>query len=118
MQPKEKERLLKYINDALLAGEELSAYDVLSVSFLPKQKSNGTTERGIEIINEALKRTIILKPDIELLITDVHKIFATRNKIAHEYDLVDTYQLFIIVKKNIPLLITELKSIIEQLELN
>ncbi len=46
----------------------------------------------------------------------MNKIFATRNKIAHEYDVVDTYLLYTIVQKNIPILILELKAYIEFLE--
>ena len=71
-------------------------------------------ERGIEIISEALKRASVIENNLPL--TDLSKIFATRNKIAHEYDIVDPYMLYNIVQKNIPILIRELKDYIELLE--
>ncbi len=114
MQPKEKERLLKYLDDALLAANELETYGVLSPSKFAFNNVKWIAERGIEIISEALKRAQVIQPNIE--ITNLYKIFATRNKIAHEYDLVDPYQLYLIVKNHIPVLIAEIKILVEQLE--
>jgi uncharacterized protein with HEPN domain len=71
-------------------------------------------ERGIEIISEALKRACVIKPDLP--ISNLQKIFSTRNKIAHEYDLVDPNLLYNIVVKHIPILIEELKYLIQKLE--
>ena len=68
------------------------------------------------IISEALRRATLIDEKWHEKITDLPKIFATRNKIAHEYDIVDPLQLYNIVVKNIPLLIKELKAIIEQLD--
>ena len=114
MQLKEKERLLKYLNDALLAANELESYGVLRPSKFAFNNVKWIAERGIEIISEALKRVLVIQPDIE--ITNLYKIFATRNKIAHEYDLVDPFQLYLIVKNHIPILITEIKILIEKTE--
>lgn len=115
MQPDNKIKLLKYLEDALNAAEEI---ELLS-SGLPVQNFDVANvkwviERGIEIVSEALKRATVLEP--HLPVTDLSKIFATRNKIAHEYDIVDKYLLFTIARKNIPILIKELKAYIELLE--
>ena len=73
-------------------------------------------ERGIEIISEALRRANAIETTLHEKITGLPKIYATRNKIAHHYDVVDPLQLYNIVVKNIPVLIAELKAIIENLE--
>ena len=114
MLPKDKERLLKYLDDALLAANELDTYGVLSPHKFAINNVKWIAERGIEIISEALKRALAIQPDIQ--ITNLYKIFATRNKIAHKYDLVDPYQLYLIVKNHIPVLIAEIKILIEKIE--
>ena len=59
-------------------------------------------ERNLEIIGEAIKRLIVIKPDIE--ITDVKKIINTRNKISHGYDIIENKQIWNIVKYHLPIL--------------
>jgi uncharacterized protein with HEPN domain len=117
MLPEEKERLLKYLYDALNAANDI---DINTTGLKPQNFEMNNikwiAERGIEIISEALKRATMLEP--LLPVTDLHKIFATRNKIAHEYDIIDPYQLYNIVNKNIPILIEELKLFISKLENN
>ena len=116
MQPEEKNKLLKYLQDALSAAQSVEA-DTLELSVKSYHFNNikWLVERGIEIISEALKRAASLYPDLP--ISDLYKIYATRNKIAHEYDIVDPYQLYNIVNKNIPVLIKELTLFIEKIEL-
>ena len=115
MLPEEKERLLKYLYDALNAARDID-FDTTGLNPQNFEFNNikWIAERGIKIIGEALKRANFIQP--ALPITDLHKIFATRNKIAHEYDLIDPYQLYNIVNKNIHVLIKELKIFIEKLE--
>ncbi|MDQ6610616.1 MAG: DUF86 domain-containing protein [Bacteroidota bacterium] len=117
MQPDEVSRLLKYLNDALSAAEEIEINTIgLSERNYYFNNIKWIVERGIEIISAALKRANLIDPTLNLAITNQSKIFATRNKIAHEYDVVDPLQLYNIVVKNIPILIGELKTIIEKLE--
>lgn len=102
MQPDEKRRLLKYLSDALAAAAEVQtetlglsegSYYFINVKWL--------VERGIEIISEALKRALAIDASLDANVTDLHKIFATRNRIAHQYDIVDPLQLYsIVVKKH------------------
>ena len=67
-------------------------------------------ERGIEIIAEALKRILLFDQNIG--ITNTQKIIATRNKITHEYDVIDSYQLYLIVTRYLPILKTEVETIL------
>ena len=104
MRPEEKERLLKYLYDALNAARDI---DFNTTGLNPKKNFEFNNikwiaERGIKIIGEALKRANFIQS--ALPITDLHKIFATGNKIAHKYDLIDPYQLYNIVNKIYPFL--------------
>ena len=115
MQPDNKIKLLKYLEDALNAAEEIELLSSgLTVRSFDVTDVKWVVERGIEIVSEALKRASMLESNLP--ITDMNKIFATRNKIAHEYDIVDKYLLYTIAQKNIPIFITELKAYIEFLE--
>jgi uncharacterized protein with HEPN domain len=115
MQPESKQRLLKYLQDALSAAQDVSMNTIgLGPQNYYYSNIKWIAERGIEIISEALKRSSVIYPDLP--ITDLQKIFATRNKIAHQYDIVDPLLLYNIVNKNIPVLIEELKSLIDKLE--
>lgn len=117
MRPDEKLRLLKYLNDALAAAQEIDTATVgLSEKSYYFNNVKWLVERGIEIISEALKRASAIHPDLQAQITDLSKIFATRNKISHQYDIVDPLQLYSIVQKNIPILIEDINTIIEKLE--
>ena len=115
METENKERLLKYLHDALAAAHHIDNSTVgLSLRNYEFNNIKWTVERGIEIISEALKRSTYLYEDLP--ISNLTKIFATRNKIAHEYDLVDPNLLFTIVTKYIPILIDELKIFIKEVE--
>jgi uncharacterized protein with HEPN domain len=49
-----------------------------------------------------------------LIITNSQKIIATRNKIAHEYDIVDPGILFSIVTIDLPVLKDEIQKLVEK----
>ncbi len=115
MPANEQLRLLKYLGDALSAAHEIQVHTIgLSERNFFQTNIKWLVERGIEIISEALKRPRTIQPN--LAISDLNRIFATRNKIAHEYDIIDPLQLYNIASKNIPLLIEELKLFIEKIE--
>lgn len=81
MQSDNRTRLLKYLNDALAAAEEVQINTVgLSEKNYYFNNIKWLVERGIEIISEALKRATVVEPDLNSIITDLPKIFATRNK--------------------------------------
>lgn len=112
-----KVRLLKYLSDALAAAREVEVNTIgLSEKSYYFNNIKWLVERGIEIISESLKRANTLDLALQEKITDLTKIYATRNKIAHQYDVVDPLQLYNIIVKNIPVLIGELTTIIENLE--
>ena len=71
---------MKYLYDALLAADELETYSGLNPSKFAVNNVKWIAERGIEIISEALKRAQKIEPNLE--ISNLYKIFATRNKIT------------------------------------
>jgi len=54
--------------------------------FQHDKKTRRAIERNIEIIGEAINRTLKLRPDIEII--NARKIVDTRNRIIHGYDSV------------------------------
>ena len=104
-------KLNKHLEEILIA---VSNIEVSTKGIEAKQYSNyeisWIVERGIEIIAEALKRILALDQNIQ--ITNTQKIIATSNKITHEYDVIDDYQLYIIVVKYLPILKTEVETIL------
>lgn len=107
----EKTRLyLLQIMDAInkielcTAGLSLNTYENYEIKWI--------VERGLEIIGEALNRIKLSEP--QLTITNQQKIVSTRNKIAHEYDNVDYAILYAIVTTYLPLLKSEVETLLEQ----
>ena len=80
MLPEEKERLLKYLYDALNAANDI---DINTTGLKPQNFEMNNikwiAERGIEIISEALKRATMLTPNLPL--TDLHKILLQEIKL-------------------------------------
>lgn len=56
-------------------------------------------ERKLEIIGEALHKTIII--DKEIAINNKHKIVSVRNRIIHSYDSVDDALIWEIINKHL-----------------
>ena len=73
-------------------------------------RTKRAVERNIEIIGEAMNR--ILKHNSEIQITDSRKIVAVRNRIIHGYDSVSDEIIWGILTQHLPLLETEVKSLL------
>ena len=75
-------------------------------------RTRRAVERNIEIIGEALNRIII--KDASINISNARKIVDTRNRIIHGYDSVSDEIIWGIVINHIPILQTEVKSLLEE----
>ncbi len=62
-------------------------------------------ERNLEIIGEAIKRLLIIDPNIA--ISNTRSIINTRNKISHGYDEIENPQIWGIIIKYLPVLNAE-----------
>lgn len=97
------ERVFIYTNNI----ENFSAY---TTNFLIRD----ATERNLEIIAEALKNALKLEPGLP--ISDTKRIIGLRNIINHQYYEVEHDRIWVIIKKNMPVLYTEVKKILEDYE--
>jgi len=108
MHPERTKLYLEQVLDAIgkinesTIGLSLTAYEHHEIKWL--------VERGLEVIGEALNRLKYHQPD--LIIENSSKIIGTRNKIAHEYDVVDHAVLFSIVTLHLPRLKEEVERIL------
>jgi uncharacterized protein with HEPN domain len=73
-----------------------------------------TTERNFEILAEALKNALQLNP--LLSISNSKKIIGLRNIINHVYYEVEYDRIWLIVIKDLPVLKSEVKKILEEYE--
>jgi uncharacterized protein with HEPN domain len=80
-------------------------------SFQQDIRTKRAVERNIEIIGEAISR--ILKINESIKISNSRKIVDTRNRIIHGYDSVSDDIIWGIVIKHLPLLKTEIQTILE-----
>jgi uncharacterized protein with HEPN domain len=104
----------KNLIDVIQAGEEIQNF-VRGMDFKAYQASPVTqraVERDFEIIGEALNR--IKSTDDELLgkISEHHRIIGFRNILIHGYDVVDETIVWQAVTKHLPILIGEIKKIL------
>ena len=108
------ERLKKYLEDITNAIDNIFiTTESISPQSYQKHEISWVVERGIEIIAEALKRCWLI--DSELNISYKQQIISTRNKITHEYDSIDNYDLYVIVTKYLPQLRQEVREILDKL---
>jgi uncharacterized protein with HEPN domain len=82
-------------------------------SYRKNQLVIDATERNLEIMAEALKNAIQLNPSVE--ISDSKKIIGLRNIINHQYYEVARQDLGI-MQKDLPVLETEVRKILEDYE--
>jgi uncharacterized protein with HEPN domain len=68
-------------------------------------------ERNLEIIGEATKRLLEIDPDIA--ISNTRPIINTRNKISHGYDEIENPQIWGIIIKYLPLLKSEVQTLLD-----
>ena len=71
-------------------------------------------ERQFEIIGEATRRLASDDQSIAEKITGYQTIISLRNRIIHEYDNIDNQTLWNIIQNNLPTLLTEVTTLLEQ----
>jgi uncharacterized protein with HEPN domain len=109
-----KKDIKKYLFDVLIAIEGIESFaNGFTISHLEVIHNKWALERGISIIGEALCN--IRKQNPEILITDIHAIIDTRNIMVHDYDIVDSIRLLVFITKHIPILKSEVSTILESL---
>jgi uncharacterized protein with HEPN domain len=75
-------------------------------------RTKRAVERNVEIIGEAMNR--ILNKDATIEFSNVRKIVNTRNRIIHGYDTVSDEIIWGIVIKHLPILQTEIQTLLNE----
>ena len=83
--------------------DEFSQYELNSML-------QDAVERNLEIIGEAMNKILVIQPDIK--ISDSRKIVNTRNKLIHGYDSIDNAEIYVIVKRYLPILKVEIADLL------
>ncbi len=109
----QRERMLKYLLDIEQVIEEIEQiaanYDGNFSQFQKDWIAIRALERLLQIIGEAVNVLLKLEPSIP--ITAARNIVDLRNLIVHAYDSVDHAMIWGIIRKDIPILKQEIKTI-------
>lgn len=106
-----------WLEDILIPIERINKHveGISSYSeFIGNQLVIDATERNLEIIAEALKHALQINPD--LAVTNIKKIIGLRNIINHVYYEVQYDRIWIFITRDIPVLETETRKILEDYE--
>ena len=104
----------KNLFDIFQAAEEIQDF-VRGMNFKTYQEATVTqraVERDFEIIGEALNRIKNIDDDIIQKISDYHRIIGFRNILIHGYDIIDEKIVWQAILKHLPILIEEVKEIL------
>jgi uncharacterized protein with HEPN domain len=105
--------VLKYLQDVLDSIDKIE-WHLSSVSSVTAFTANITVsdavERRLAIIGEALWKANKIDPSIN--VTDQKKIIGLRHILVHDYDLVDDPTIWRICQNNLPVLMQEIKMLI------
>lgn len=108
-------RLLKYILDIERIIQEIESIKQKTQNDFKNFSDDfilqGAIERDLEIIREAIRKLIEIKPSIQ--ITASKNIIGLRNIISQAYDSVEPEMLWGIIQKNIPVLAKEIQELKE-----
>lgn len=100
--------ILKYLNDVLISIEVVEQHTSHIHSFSEFNSNlmlTDAVQRRLAIIGEAVWQITRTEKDFKL--TDIRKISGFRYLLVHEYDLITLDIVWVIVKKHLPVLKTE-----------
>ncbi len=104
----------KYLFDILESIDVIEVYlkNVLTYKdFVNDQMLQDAITRRLEIIGEATIQ--LLKLNSEIHITDNRKIKGLRNRLAHEYDMIKIDEIWVIIKRSLPILKQEVRQYLD-----
>lgn len=78
-------------------------------SYIKDLKTQSAVERQLVIVGEALNKLKQSDPDV--LIHKDHHIIGFRNRLVHGYDSIDNTIVWVIIKRHLPELKTEIKIV-------
>lgn len=112
-----KHSVRKYLEDIRLSILDIESYTA-NIQKVEEIENNlmlfDALCRRFSIIGEALYQLDKINPGLQ--ITDKTKIKSLRHIIVHDYDVVRAFDLFIIIRKKLPLLNDEILLLLTRLE--
>ncbi len=108
----EEKKLLADIKEAILSIDEHLEGRRNYKEFESNKTKRRAVERELEIIGEAMSR--LLKLNKTVLLSYARIIVDLRNKVIHAYDSVDETIIWKIIIQNIPVLLDEVNSLLEE----
>ena len=96
-------------NSILLIEDHLQNIPTLS-AYKKNNMAIDAVERRLAIIGEAMWKAD--KLDNSLIISDKKRIISLRHILVHDYDLIEDETIWMICKKRLPVLKTEIQSIL------
>jgi uncharacterized protein with HEPN domain len=112
MRKREEKKLLVDIIDSINSIDEHLEGRRVFEEYLTNKTKRRAVEREIEIIGEAMSKLLKINPTIP--ISYARLIVDLRNKVIHAYDSVDDILIWKIVNKDIPLLLIESNTLLNE----
>jgi len=103
-------KLLYDINQSISNIEEYIEFPRIFEIYDSNSMLQDAVERNLEIIGEAIRKLLIIKPDIS--IKNARKIVNTRNKISHGYDEIENSEIWNIVINHLPVLKEDVEKLL------
>ena len=106
----------KYLADLLSAIENIDTHLGGKLDFnlfVGNITIHSAIQRELLVIGEATNR--ILQKDSDIKISSARKIVSLRNKLIHEYDVIDDAQIWNIIVNHLPQLKIEIQQILDRL---
>jgi uncharacterized protein with HEPN domain len=110
MQPKTKGLLWDIGDSARFILEETT--EETFETYVSDRRLRQAVERNFEIIGEAARRLANFDPDIANRLTDLPKVIAFRNVLAHGYDEVKDERVWTIIQDFLPILREEVEDLL------
>jgi uncharacterized protein with HEPN domain len=108
----EEKKLLKDIEQAALNIDIHLEGQRVFEAFANSITKRRAVERELEIIGEATNNLLRINADLPL--SSARKIVNLRNRVIHAYDDVDETIIWKVVMKDIPVLLNEIKHLLDQ----
>ena len=112
MRKREEKKLLVDIIDSINSIDEHLEGRRVFEEYIANKTKRRAVEREIEIIGEAMSKLLKIDPNIPISYARI--IVDLRNKVIHAYDSVDDILIWKIVNKDIPLLLIESNTLLNE----
>jgi uncharacterized protein with HEPN domain len=109
---REVKKLLSDITESISSIDEHLEGRRIFEEYTANKTKRRAVERELEIIGEAMSKTLKLNPDIAISYSRI--IVDLRNKVIHAYDTVDDVLIWKIVMKDLPVLQQEVKNLLAE----